>query len=35
MNVAKVVGSYDAYVTGNIESKPDNWRGNISVSLSF
>ena len=35
MNVAKAVGSYDGYVTGNIESKPDNWRGNISVSLAF
>lgn len=35
MNVAKAIGSYDGYVTGNIESKPDNWRANISVSLAF
>lgn len=35
LNLAKGVGSYDGYVTGNIESRPDNWRGNISVSLAF
>lgn len=35
MNVAKAVGSYNGYMIGNIESKPDNWRGNISVSLAF
>jgi hypothetical protein len=35
MNVAKAVGSYDGYVSGNIESKPDNWRANIAVSLAF
>lgn len=35
MNVAKAIGSYDGYVTGNIESKSDNWRANISVSLAF
>lgn len=35
MNVANTLGSYDAYVWGNIESRPDNWRAYISVSLAF
>ncbi len=35
MNVAKAIGAYDGYVVGNIESKPDNWRANISASYSF
>ena len=35
MNVANTLGSYDSYVWGNIESRPDNWRAYISVSLAF
>jgi hypothetical protein len=35
MNVAKALGTYEGYVPGNIESAPDNWRGNISASYSF
>jgi hemolysin activation/secretion protein len=35
MNIAKGVGTYNGYTVGNIESKPDNWRGNISISLAF
>jgi hypothetical protein len=35
MNVANTLGSYDAYVWGNIESRPDNWSAYISVSLAF
>lgn len=35
MTLAKGVGSYDAYILGNEESKPGNWRGNISLTLSL
>lgn len=35
MMVAKGVGSYDAYVQGNEESSPRNWRSNISFTLNF
>lgn len=35
MSLAKGLGSYDAYVQGNEESSPRNWRGNISLSLNF
>lgn len=35
MILSKGVGSYDAYVDGNDESSPRNWRGNISFTLSF
>lgn len=35
MTLAKGLGSYDAYVQGNEESSPRNWRGNISLTLNF
>lgn len=35
MSMAKGLGSYDAYVQGNEESSPRNWRGNISLSVNF
>lgn len=35
MMVAKGIGSYDAYVQGNEESSPRNWRSNISFTLNF
>ncbi len=35
MVVAKGLGSYDAYVQGNEESSPRNWRSNISFTLNF
>ena len=34
-SLAKGIGSYDAYQPGNVESTPNNWRGNLTFTLMF